>query len=128
MTFKKASLCRHFENEVYKRVQEKKINFPVYLSAGQEYVPSSIAQLVHNKKIKPMLFGQHRGHSIYLSFGGDVTQLIDELLGMKSGCTRGMGGSLSISSKKLICLDTKVLWEAMPVWVLVLAFLLLSLQ
>ena len=128
MTFKKASLCRHFENEVYKRVQEKIINFPVYLSAGQEYVPSSIAQLVHNKKIKPMLFGQHRGHSIYLSFGGDVTQLIDELLGMKSGCTRGMGGSLSISSKKLICLDTKVLWEAMPVWVLVLAFLLLSLQ
>ena len=101
MTFKKASLCRHFENEVYKRVQEKKINFPVYLSAGQEYVPSSIAQLVHNKKIKPMLFGQHRGHSIYLSFGGDVTRLIDELLGMKSGCTRGMGGSLSISSKKI---------------------------
>ena len=101
MTFKKASLCRHFENEVYKRVQEKIINFPVYLSAGQEYVPSSIAQLVHNKKIKPMLFGQHRGHSIYLSFGGDVTQLIDELLGMKSGCTRGMGGSLSISSKKI---------------------------
>ena len=101
MTFQKASLCRHFENEVYKRVQEKIINFPVYLSAGQEYVPSSIAQLVHNKKLKPMLFGQHRGHSIYLSFGGSVIELIDELLGKKSGCTRGMGGSLSISSKKI---------------------------
>ena len=56
MTFQKASLCRHFENEVYKRVQEKIINFPVYLSAGQEYIPSSIAQLVHDKNIKPMLF------------------------------------------------------------------------
>ncbi len=101
MTFQKASLCRHFENEVYKRVQEKIINFPVYLSAGQEYIPSSIAQLVHDKNIKPMLFGQHRGHSIYLSFGGRVIELIDELLGKKSGCTRGMGGSLSISSKKI---------------------------
>ncbi len=101
MTFQKASLCRHFENEVYKRVQEKIINFPVYLSAGQEYIPSSIAQLVYDKNIKPMLFGQHRGHSIYLSFGGRVIELIDELLGKKSGCTRGMGGSLSISSKKI---------------------------
>ena len=101
MTFQKASLCRHFENEVYKRVNEKIINFPVYLSAGQEYTPSSIAQLTQNKRHKPMLFGQHRGHSIYLSFGGNVVELIDELLGKKTGCTRGMGGSLSISSNKI---------------------------
>ena len=101
MTFRKASLCRHFENEVYKRVNEKIINFPVYLSAGQEYTPSSIAQLTQNKRHKPMLFGQHRGHSIYLSFGGNVVELIDELLGKKTGCTRGMGGSLSISSNKI---------------------------
>ena len=45
MTFKKASLCRHFENEVYKRVQEKKINFPVYLSAGQEFISASLSEM-----------------------------------------------------------------------------------
>ena len=48
--FKKASLCRHFENEVFKRVRDKKIKFPVYLSAGQEYVPSTIAQIIKEKK------------------------------------------------------------------------------
>ena len=101
LTFKKASLCRHFENQVYKCVQKKIINFPVYLSAGQEYTPSSIAQLSYNKGFKPLIFGQHRGHSIYLSFGGNIVELIDELLGKKTGCTRGMGGSLSISSNKI---------------------------
>ena len=100
-TLKIASLCRHFENEVYDRVKKKIIKFPVYLSAGQEYVSASVAQLVKIKKYKPLLFGQHRGHSIYLSFGGDVKKLINELSGKKSGCTYGMGGSLSIHSKKI---------------------------
>ena len=100
-TFQKASLCRHFEDQVYKSVKRKIINFPVYLSAGQEYAPSSIAQLVQAKGLKPLLFGQHRAHSIYLSFGGSIIELIDELLGRKSGCTRGMGGSLSINSNKI---------------------------
>ena len=98
---KRASLCRHFENEVFKRVKNKKINFPGYLSAGQEYISASIAQLISIKGYKPLLFGQHRGHSIYLSFGGDVVSLINELLGRKNGCTGGMGGSLSIHSKKI---------------------------
>ena len=100
-TLKKASLCRHFENEVFKAVKNKIINFPVYLSSGQEYVSSSISQLPVMKKYKPMLFGQHRGHSIYLSFGGNIDKLIDELLGKKTGSTYGMGGSLSIHSKKI---------------------------
>ena len=57
--------------------------------------------LKKNKRISPMLFGQHRGHSIYLSFGGNIDKLIDELLGKKSGCSHGMGGSLGIHSKEI---------------------------
>ena len=79
-TFEKASLCRNFENEVFKRVNEKIINFPVYLSAGQEYVPSSIAQIVKDNKQKPLIFGQHRGHSIYLAFGGNLNQYYFQVL------------------------------------------------
>jgi TPP-dependent pyruvate/acetoin dehydrogenase alpha subunit len=43
-----------------------------------------------------MIFGQHRGHSVYLSFGGKPVELIDELLGLPTGCAKGMGGSASI--------------------------------
>jgi len=99
--FEKASICRHFENEVFKRVANKEIEFPVYLSAGQEYAPATIAEIVSQKKIKPLIFGQHRGHSIYLSFGGNINKLIKELKGKRDGCTYGMGGSLSIHSPEI---------------------------
>ena len=94
----KASLCRHFENKVFDLIKKKKIKFPVYFSAGQEYIASSLGALFQKKKLKPMLFGQHRGHAIYVGFGGNLKKLGYEFLGSKKGCTFGMGGSLSISS------------------------------
>ena len=99
--FKKASLCRNFEEEVIKYLNNKTIKIPAYVSAGQEFISSTISVLSKKKRLKPLLFGQHRCHSIYLSFGGNIRKLIDELLGLKSGCTRGMGGSASIHSKEI---------------------------
>ena len=96
--FKKASFCRHFENQVYKVAQDKHIKFPFYLSAGQEYIPASIYTILEEKEIDVNVFIQHRGHSHYLSKGADPIQLIDELLGRKTGCANGMGGSASIHS------------------------------
>lgn len=97
----KASLSRHFDNQIFNLVKNKKITFPVYLSAGQEYVASSVATFCEINKIKPLLFGQHRCHSIYISFNGNLKNLVDEFFGKKTGCTFGMGGSLSIHSKKI---------------------------
>jgi pyruvate dehydrogenase E1 component alpha subunit len=99
-TFKRASLCRNFENETYKQIQNKKLKLPVYLSAGQEYIAASIAQYVEELNILPDIFIQHRGHSTYLSFGGDPVGLVKELLGKKDGCANGMGGSASIQCKE----------------------------
>ena len=98
--FKKASLCRNFELELFNKVQEKIIKFPVYLSAGQEFIASTIAVKMNEIGVHPDIFIQHRGHSTYLAFGGDIFQLIDEMLGRKSGCSFGMGGSASIQSKE----------------------------
>ena len=96
--FKKASFCRHFENQVYQAAQNKHIKFPFYLSAGQEYIPASIYTVLESKGIDANVFIQHRGHSHYLCKGADPIQLIDELLGRKTGCAGGMGGSASIHS------------------------------
>ena len=97
--FNKASICRNFEEQTFKKITQKVIQFPVYLSAGQEYIPATIATVIE-KKVMPYIFIQHRGHSTYLSFNGDPIKLIDELLGRGSGCAKGMGGSASIQSKE----------------------------
>ena len=98
--FKKAALCRHFENQAYKAIQDKHIKYPAYLSAGQEFISSSIATILEQVKIKPDIFIQHRGHSTYLAFGGNIDSLILELIGDSGGCANGMGGSASIQCKE----------------------------
>ena len=97
--FKRASLNRNFEQYVFNGIQNKMFKFPIYLSAGQEYISASIAEVMSEKNIEPNIFIQHRGHSTYLSFEAPIEQLIDELLGRKTGCAYGMGGSASIHSK-----------------------------
>ena len=100
--FEKASICRNFENNVLKYTKEKKIKFPVYVSAGQEFIASSLSVIIKDKlKLNPLIFAQHRSHSTYLSFGGNIRELVSELLGFKDGCANGMGGSASIHSKKI---------------------------
>jgi TPP-dependent pyruvate/acetoin dehydrogenase alpha subunit len=98
--FNRASLCRNFDEVVFKKLQDKTITFPTYLSVGQEFIPATIAQIVEDRNIEPDIFIQHRGHATYLSFGGRVVELIDELLGRPTGCANGMGGSASIQCKE----------------------------
>ena len=95
---KKACICRTFEEEVYRQVELKNIKIPVYLSAGQEYISATLATYLSN--VDKQIFIQHRGHSTYLSFGGDMEKLVLELLGDSNGCANGMGGSASIQSKE----------------------------
>ena len=99
--FKKTSINRNFELNAFQYVKEKKINLPTYLSAGQETISASLAIICKKNNIKPLIFGQHRCHSIYLSFGGSIDKLILELLGSSKGCSFGMGGSASIHSRKI---------------------------
>lgn len=99
--FQKASLCRAFEEEVFYQVKAGNIKLPVYLSAGQEYIPATLSVALEEmnlSKSQRQIFIQHRGHSTYLCFGGDMDALILELLGQKEGCANGMGGSASIHS------------------------------
>ena len=92
--FRKASLCRNFEDCVFQNLKLKNIKLPTYMSAGQEYISATLSEVCGKRS--PHLFAQHRCHSWYLSFGGDMVALIDELLGRKTGCAYGMGGSASI--------------------------------
>ncbi|GEM_PF-459603 len=90
--FRQTCRNRYFELETAKVYNTSVIKMPIYLSVGQEHIPASIASVTKDF----LIFAQHRGHSYYLSFGGDPGKLADELLHRDSGCARGMGGSASI--------------------------------
>jgi len=94
--YKWAKTCRAFEVVTYQQIEKGNIKIPTYLSAGQEMISCAISTFCISMGIRPLLFGQHRCHSIYLAFGGDPIALIDELLGKETGCASGMGGSASI--------------------------------
>jgi pyruvate dehydrogenase E1 component alpha subunit len=99
--FEKAKFCRAFEQSVFDHIKSGDVKVPTYLSAGQELISATISTICESMSIKPMLFAQHRAHSTYLSFGGDPQKLIDELLGLPTGCAKGMGGSASIHSPEI---------------------------
>ena len=53
--FKKASLCRNFEEEVIKNINNKKILTPTYVSAGQELIASTLSVICQKKKNKTII-------------------------------------------------------------------------
>ena len=91
--FSRICMNRFFDmkvGEIYKQVP---FDCPVYLGVGEE----SIAAALSLSFTSPFrIFAQHRCHGWYLSYGGPVIELIDELLGLPTGCAGGMGGSASI--------------------------------
>lgn len=95
--FKRMCLTRYFELELIKAYKAGFIHCPIYLSIGQESISASIATVISGYYI----FAQHRAHSVYLAFGGNPEKLIDELLGLPSGCTRGIGGSPCIQDSNI---------------------------
>ena len=92
--FEKMCLIRNFEFNVKNAYDQKLIKIPIYLSVGQETIASALSMAFPNA----YQFGQHRCHDLYLSYGGNIETLIDELLHKPTGCARGWGGSASIHS------------------------------
>jgi len=95
--FRRANLCRTFEICLRQLMQKREFHIPIYLSVGQEFVAAAVSMTYTNCSI----FAQHRSHSWYLSYGGNIEALIDELLGKESGCCGGMGGSASIHDQNI---------------------------
>ncbi len=95
--FRRMCLIRYFELECKKAYEAGYVKPPIYLSVGQESVASAISMVCKGFYI----LAQHRAHSVYLAFGGDSVKLIDELLGLPSGCTRGLGGAPSIQAPEI---------------------------
>ncbi|MFX4223897.1 MAG: thiamine pyrophosphate-dependent enzyme [Thalassobaculum sp.] len=87
--YRRYKTVRTFELQVRNAHRDRDISAFMYLCVGQEAIAVAPSMSLKGSYV----LGQHRGHGIYLAFGGNPVSLVDELLGMPSGSNRGMGGS-----------------------------------
>jgi len=69
------------------------IGGPVHLGAGQEAIAVGVSK---NLKKTDRIFGTHRSHSHLLALNPDFYRLFAEVLGKKTGFSKGMGGSMHL--------------------------------
>jgi TPP-dependent pyruvate/acetoin dehydrogenase alpha subunit len=72
------------------------IRGPVHLGVGQEAIAVGLS--AHLRK-SDRVFGAHRSHSHILSLGSSPYRLFAEILGKRTGCSMGMGGSMHLWDK-----------------------------
>lgn len=89
---------RKFELRAREAHINGRISIPIYLSVGQESIAATIREVFPNRL---PIFAQHRSHSYYIAFGGNLSVLRDELLSQEEIWDRGAGGSASISDKSI---------------------------
>jgi pyruvate dehydrogenase E1 component alpha subunit len=85
-------MCRaaQFGEQCEKAIRDERVKCFAYLSNGQESIGAAVAEAFRDVKVN--VFPQHRNQAEYIAFGGDVTKLRDELLGLPTGTTGGIGG------------------------------------
>jgi TPP-dependent pyruvate/acetoin dehydrogenase alpha subunit len=86
---------RRVEEEIARVYPTDRIKSPVHLSIGQEAVSVGVCDALAPADV---VFGTYRGHALYLARGGNLKQMVAELYGKATGCTRGKGGSMHLIS------------------------------
>ena len=69
------------------------IGGPVHLGVGQEAIAVGVSQSLQKTD---RVFGGHRSHSHLLALNPDFYRLFAEILGKKTGFSKGMGGSMHL--------------------------------
>lgn len=93
--FKKALTIRRTEEKLLDLFSKGELNGTVHTSIGQEFVGVAISE---NTSLEDVFFSNHRGHGHFLSRTDDVFGLISEVMGRKSGISKGVGGSQHLYS------------------------------
>ena len=94
---------RVFEERVAELLEEGEIRTPTHLYIGQEAVAAGVCAALRREDY---LFGTHRSHGHYLAKGGSMDEIMAELLGKRTGCSRGRGGSMHLIAPEVGVMGT----------------------
>jgi TPP-dependent pyruvate/acetoin dehydrogenase alpha subunit len=97
-------LIRRTEEVIGDLVTAGAVRCPCHLAIGQEACAVGVASALDVSRDR--LFGAHRSHGHYLAIGASVERLLAEVLGRRTGCSGGMGGSMHLIAPELGLLGT----------------------
>ena len=69
------------------------VRCPCHLYSGEEAIAAGICASLDEKDY---VFGNHRSHGHFLAKGGSMSELVAEIYGKETGCSKGRGGSMHI--------------------------------
>jgi TPP-dependent pyruvate/acetoin dehydrogenase alpha subunit len=89
-TMVRIRLC---EESLVEPILNGEVRCPVHLYSGEEAIATGVCAALSKEDY---IFGTHRSHGHYLAKGGGMGELIAEIYGKETGCSRGRGGSMHI--------------------------------
>jgi 2-oxoisovalerate dehydrogenase E1 component len=87
---KQALLIRKAEEKLLELYSQGKLNGTVHTCLGQEFSGIAVTKYLREQDY---VISNHRGHGHYISRTGDLEGLFAEVMGKKTGCSNGIGGS-----------------------------------
>ena len=95
-SYEKMYKIRKFEEKLLQLFSENKLKGTTHTSIGQEAVAVSVMNYVTDADF---VFSNHRCHGHFIAYSDNMTILLSEIMGKKSGMCRGRGGSQHICYK-----------------------------
>ena len=97
---------RETEERLGDMVSADEVKCPTHLYIGEEAVAVGVCKAL---RADDYIFSNHRSHGHYLAKGGDLRQLIAEILGREAGCSRGRGGSMHLTAPEVGLMGTSAM-------------------
>jgi len=91
--YRKMLEIRLTEESFIDPILQGKVRCPVHLYSGEEAVAVGVCAALEDTDY---IFGNHRSHGHFLAKGGKIRDLVAEIYGKETGCSRGRGGSMHL--------------------------------
>ncbi len=106
---------RMVEEEIARQYHDQEMRCPVHLSVGQEAPSAAFSLAVQNDDFA---VSTHRGHAHFLAKGGSLDEMIAEIYGKATGCSKGRGGSMHLADKRIGFMGTSaIVGNSIPIGV-----------
>lgn len=89
-TMLRIRLC---EESIVDPILNREVLCPCHLYSGEEAIAAGIGASLTKKDY---VFSNHRSHGHFIAKGGSIAEMLAEIYGRETGCSRGRGGSMHL--------------------------------